>query len=289
MIIKRKIVISILALLAVLIYAASFVYQNLQMDEVPHIDSTPQRVDSTQQRIERLLDYAMQAEDGLHLTSPADYNAVNYYQDVLLLDPQNTEAIEGLRRVAAIRKEEIEPIWRHEVDRLLDKMELGAIAFNVPTNINIDDFSQVQLILSLTKTVEKLKLSITEKGEKVGAAIKVSRRMEARLSSYMFQITAITPEIQVISSGEQTEWKWEIHPKKAGRHQLHLTLTALLEVDGHSTPRAIRTFQKIIEVNVTTTQKIKFFFNNNWQWLWAAILVPVAGWLWKRKKKQLNR
>jgi hypothetical protein len=173
-----------------------------------------------------------------------------------------------------------------DVDRLLEEMEFGTIAFNAPTNINIDDSPQIQLILSLAETMEKLKQSITEEGEKVGATIRVSDRMEARLSGYMFQITAITPEIQAVSRRQQTEWKWEIHPKKEGKHRLHLTLTALLEIDGHSTSRAIRTFDKIIEVNVTATQKVGLFFKNNWQWLWAAILVPVAGWLWKRKKKK---
>lgn len=104
----------------------------------------------------------------------------------------------------------------------------------------------------------------------------------------MFQITAITPEIQAVSKRQRTEWKWEIHPKKEGKHKLHLTLTALLEIDGKSTPRTIRTFDKVIEVNVTATQKTSLLFKNNWQWLWAAILVPVVGWLWKRRKKQLT-
>ena len=170
------------------------------------------------------------------------------------------------------------------VDRLLNKMEFGAIAFNAPKNINIDDAPQIQLILSLANTVEELRNSIAEEGEKIGASIKVSDRMEARLSGYMFQITAITPEIQAISRLQKTEWKWEVHPKKEGKHRLHLTLTALLEIDGRSSPRTIRTFDKIIEVDVTATQKISIFFENNWKWLWAAILVPVAGWLWKRRK-----
>jgi hypothetical protein len=180
------------------------------------------------------------------------------------------------------------PLPPGNVDNLLNEMEFGAIGFNAPSNINIDDSTQIQLILSLANTVEELKKSIAEEGEKIGATIKVSDRMEARLSGYMFQITAITPEIQAVSKLQQTEWKWEIHPKKEGKHKLHLTLTALLEIDGHTTPRAIRTFDKIIEVNVTTTQKISLFFKNNWQWLWAAILVPVAGWLWKRRKNQLT-
>ena len=121
----------------------------------------------------------------------------------------------------------------NNVDKLIREMEFGSIAFNAPTNINIDDSHQIQLILSLAETVEGLKQSITEEGKKVGAIIKVSDRMEARLSGYMFQITAITPEIQAVSKSQQTEWKWEIHPKKEGKHRMHLTLTALLEIHLH--------------------------------------------------------
>lgn len=171
-----------------------------------------------------------------------------------------------------------------DVDRLLEGMEFGSIAFNAPTAINIKDSRQIQFLLSLAETAEDLKKAITEEGEKIGATIKVSDRMEARLSGYMFQITAITPEIQAVSKRQRTEWKWEIKPKEEGRHSLHLTLTALLGIDGRNTPRAIRTFSKSIEVEVTASQRLGIFFSNNWQWLWAAILVPVAGWLWKRRK-----
>jgi hypothetical protein len=82
-------------------------------------------------------------------------------------------------------------ITPHIVDRLLDKMEFGSIAFNAPSNINIKDSPQIQLILSLSETIDELKQSITEEGEKIGTTIRVSDRMEARLSGYMFQITAI--------------------------------------------------------------------------------------------------
>ncbi len=170
------------------------------------------------------------------------------------------------------------------VDKLLDEMELGAVVFNVPSKINIDDSPQIQLILSLADSIETLKKLITEEGKKIGATIKISNRMEARLTGYKFQISAITPEIQAVSKHRQTEWKWEIHPKEEGTNKLHLTVTALLDIDGHSTPRAIRTFDKDIEVQVTNRQKILLFFQNNWQWLWAAILLPVTGWLLKRRK-----
>jgi hypothetical protein len=170
----------------------------------------------------------------------------------------------------------------NSVDQLLNEMDLGSIAFNAPTEINIDDTPQIQLILSLTDTAEQLKQSITAAGDKLGAKIKVSNRMEARLTGYQFQITKVTPEVQAVSRNEQTEWKWEIEPKEAGRHNLYLTINALLEIDGQSTPRSIKTFDKQIEVHVTTTQWAKRFFEKNWQWLWTALLVPVVVWLWKR-------
>jgi hypothetical protein len=170
------------------------------------------------------------------------------------------------------------------VDQLLEQMEFGAIAFNAPSNINIDNSTQIQLLLSLAQSVENLKQAIVEEGERIGTNISVSDRMEARLTGYMFQITAITPEIQAVSKNQETEWRWEIYPKKEGKHSLHLTLTALLEINGHSTPRSVRTFDRTIDVTVTPTQKIKIFVKSNWQWLWAAILIPVGGWLWKRKR-----
>ncbi len=148
------------------------------------------------------------------------------------------------------------PPTPNSVDSLLDKMEFATIAFNAPAIINIDDSPQIQLILSLSEAVDEIKQSIIEEGERIGATIRVSDRIEARLSGYMFQITAITPETQAVSKSQRTEWKWEIYPKEEGQHKLHLTLTALLEIDGYSTPRSIRTFSKIIDVNVMATQKI---------------------------------
>ncbi len=172
------------------------------------------------------------------------------------------------------------------VDQLLKQMEFGHIAFNTPSRINIDDTPQLQLLLSLAEPIERLKTAITAEGEKLGFTVRVSERMEARLRGQAFAITPLTPEIQAVSKIERTEWKWQLKPQQAGRQSLHLTLSALLDIEGHNTPRIVKTFEKTILVEVTTTQKITRFLEANWKWLWTAILIPLVGWGWKVRARR---
>jgi hypothetical protein len=176
------------------------------------------------------------------------------------------------------------------IDRILRKMEFGNIAYNIPQSMNFHDKAIIDLKLGLTTSIDELKKMIEMEGQKEGARIHVSERMEAHLVGTDFSITAITPDIQAVSRSDVTEWKWEISPRNYGHLFLHLTLSAVLSVDGTSTPRVIRTFDKKIEVKVTWGQRISSFFEKNWQWLWAAILVPLVGWIWRTKqKKTLNK
>jgi len=124
-----------------------------------------------------------------------------------------------------------------------------------------------------------------EAGQKEGATINVSDQMEARLTGFGFAIQAVTPEIQAVSDKSTTEWKWDIKPAEPGLQRLHLTVSALLSIEGSRVPRAIRTFDRTIDVQVTSQERLSFFFTENWQWLWTAILIPIVGWLWGRRKK----
>jgi hypothetical protein len=173
---------------------------------------------------------------------------------------------------------------RDDVDRILKGLKSGNFAFNVPTTMNLRDTALIQVLLSLETSIDDLKQKIEAAGEKQGARIQVSNRMEARLSGSNFDITAVTPETQAVSQTQITEWKWEVKPRSTGHQQLHLTLSVLLDIDGTSTPKPFDAFDKVIDVEVTWNQQARSFLEKNWQWLWAAVLVPIAGWLWRRKK-----
>ncbi|MCU0640203.1 MAG: hypothetical protein MUF59_10095 [Candidatus Krumholzibacteria bacterium] len=172
------------------------------------------------------------------------------------------------------------------IDRILEQMEFSNIAFNMPDTMNLHETAVIKLILSLKTPIDSLRQMIEADGGVDAARIRVTDRMEARLSGPSFAITAITPEVQALSRNNITESKWEVKPCNKGKQNLHLTLSALMSVDGETTMRAIRTFDKVIEIEVTWNQQTVSFIQKNWQWLWAAILIPVAGWLWKKRKNK---
>jgi len=183
------------------------------------------------------------------------------------------------------------PTALEEVDRVVESMKQASIAFNAPKTLNIHDVAQIQLLLSLHRSIEDLQRSVTPPGERQGATVSVSNRMEARLTGTNFAITAITDEEQAIVSGADTEWKWEVAPKETGTQALHLTLTALFDVDGAKTRRTVQTFDRIIEVRVTRMQTLQDFFKKNWQWICTALLIPLGIWIFKKltSKKQKPR
>jgi hypothetical protein len=177
------------------------------------------------------------------------------------------------------------------IDRALEALPLGSIAFNVSTPMTLSRSENVHLLLSPSVPVEALQKQLVERlareGKVEGVQIRIGDRMEARLSGTNFAILAVTPEIQPVTWNEPTEWQWEVRPTAVGNQTLHLTLTAVMQINGVDSTRAIRTFDRDIQVQVTWPQRISGFAAENWQWLWTTLAVPIALWLWgKRRKKR---
>jgi hypothetical protein len=177
------------------------------------------------------------------------------------------------------------------IDRILETLPLANIAFNTPATLRLGHSAVIQLFLSMQHSIEQLQATISAVGEKEGARIHVADQMEARLSGVGFKIETITPEIQAVSERDITEWKWEIEPTRVGSQYLYLTLSVRLYVADNPVPRTVRTFDKIIEVSgvvLPLPQQLFTFAKDNWQWLWAAIVIPIVGWVigWLRKRRK---
>ena len=171
------------------------------------------------------------------------------------------------------------------VDRVLMHMQLANLAFNVPKTIRFGTTAQIQLLISAEQTIRQLRTKITAVGAKEGTTIRVAPRMEARLTGLGFKIQANTPEIQAVGGAGATVWTWEVQPTEKGTRRLHLTVSALITVQGKETSRTIETFDRVIEIHVTWMDRVSGFAGRNWKWLWTAILVPLAGLLLHRRKQ----
>jgi hypothetical protein len=171
-----------------------------------------------------------------------------------------------------------------QADHAFASMGIANIAFNTPQKINIRETFPVHLHLSLTKSLEELQREIAAFGPTDSARVPAANRMEAILigDKESFDVTEITAREQAIGTSNTVEWQWEVKPKLAGRHNLHLTLTPVFVVNG-ATVRKSKTFDRTIEVDITLGQMAQDFVSARWQWLWAAILVPIGGQLWRRR------
>ncbi|EJL7851640.1 hypothetical protein NM008_004526 [Vibrio parahaemolyticus] len=177
----------------------------------------------------------------------------------------------------------INPIALSAVDRLLQNFDFGSIAFNVPSSMKLAELKEINLLLSHSKSVESLVDALNLEGKKYGTEVKLSNRMQATLSGNGFDITELTPRVQAISSDLTSRWKWEVKAREQGILNLHLTLSALISVDGSSTPIVVDTFSKKVEVKVTRVEALQYFIKSNWQWLIATLILPIGGYFWKRR------
>ncbi|MGH9343345.1 MAG: hypothetical protein ACRD19_06250 [Terriglobia bacterium] len=179
------------------------------------------------------------------------------------------------------------------IDRALQSLTKGHIVFNAPDAMTLESTPEIRLLLSPKESIQSLQQSLQQQiqGQQnvEGATIGIAPEMEARLTGENFAITAVTPETQAVSGQEETEWRWDVKPQKAGTAELHLTLSAILQINGSSMPRSIQTFDKRILVQVTWDQRISGFVSGHWDWLWTVVIIPIGAWIWNKKRKRRRK
>lgn len=176
------------------------------------------------------------------------------------------------------------PSERRTISGLVAGLWLANVAFNAPTTMRLDEPMVIQLLLSGREPIRELKKKLTALGEREGEQIRASDSMEAELTGAGFDIVPVTPTVRLVSREDITEWKWEVTPNETGERRLHLTLSALIDVRGSEKPYTVRTFERTLEVNVPLRVRLETFVDENWQWLWTALVVPVGLWLLQRRR-----
>lgn len=167
-------------------------------------------------------------------------------------------------------------------DDVMIQLSQAAIAFNVPDKtINIDETFDIQLVIDPSKTAAELAKTITESGVVISNTITISKIVEVQIVAPKFTITTTTPDKQAIATTAPTTWEWTLKPNEAGKQTIKVSVNAIVLVGGKKAPRHISTFEQYITVNITTDQILVRWFKQYWQWLFTALLIPLAVYGWK--------
>ena len=121
------------------------------------------------------------------------------------------------------------------------------------------------------------------------APLKVSEIMTVTLvgDDDAFLVQPIGEAEQVIAGKPYGEWKWHVTPLKSGNQKLTLIAVAKILLEGRGEkPFYDKTLERPIIVHVDRWFTVKNFIANNWQWLWAVVVVPLAGLLWRVRRKR---
>ena len=153
------------------------------------------------------------------------------------------------------------------------------------------DITKLRISPAVYETVEQLKQKFEETEEPTVSCVQATNQMKADLVGSAFDVEERNNPVQGMLRNAPTEWEWKVAASKGGRHELKLNLSYDL------TPRQEDGFHDVIpvpldtkiNVEVTPWQRVANFVGTNWQWLWTAILVPVAIWLWGRYKRSQER
>ena len=85
------------------------------------------------------------------------------------------------------------------------------------------------------------------------------------------------------------KWRWNVTANEAGTQTLHLTIDAIVTIDGERFPRSLNVLDREIEVEITTMQQLSTFAETNWQWMAGTIVVPLSVWWWTNRRKRRRR
>jgi len=212
------------------------------------------------------------------------------YHDYGNQDKKETEAKHEIVSPAITAFEDVIIMYsgvdKNEVDIVVKALKEANIVFNSPSVMQKNSVEAVALILSVRESVQDL-LKAVEGEEKEPAVVKYSNRMKAKLiseNSKSFEIVEISPPLQAVGTMAPVRWRWNVTPLESGIQSLHLTLTALIIINGAETDLLVQTFHKEIQVNVTASDEFLHFLANNWQWLLGTLIFPLIVWYLKARE-----
>ena len=176
-----------------------------------------------------------------------------------------------------------------ELKRALAQLEEGSALLFIPDAIALDSSRDVHLVLHPEWQPEAFIENLHATGTVDTIQFPVASRMKAYLISRDsdFEILSIPPghDSKPIFDSTATTWTWDVKALQPGDLKLRVGIDAHLPLPNGAVEHNVFTSPPArVEVKGRFSRYVLAFIRNNWQWLWAVLLVPGVRWVWIRWK-----
>ncbi len=159
----------------------------------------------------------------------------------------------------------------------------GQIVYKIPDTMVV--LKNYEIIIRIQKGSQNINIEENLNGKITKKEIRVESKMEVKIKDpeNKFEISEINKERQIIESGEYTEWRFGIKPKKVGKCKLNIVVSIII---GEDVKEIV--YEDIIVINSNPTKQIKSWWEENWKLMLELILIPLSIWgynLWKNREK----
>lgn len=155
-------------------------------------------------------------------------------------------------------------------------------AFKVPSKVRQFESFEVSMHLATKKLADLINEigDITAEGTGIqGITGKVSPEMKAEIVGEGLIVKNPGPQEQLYVMDDETHWTWQVSPESSGSHKIKFLLHLHVYAEGKNTPTIIN----VADANVNVQGDLSGWLARNWGWFVLLLIIPVTGWLVRRR------
>jgi hypothetical protein len=171
---------------------------------------------------------------------------------------------------------------------LLNHLIEGKIAISIPDTMKYH--RNYPALASITASLNDIILlqGIDTSNIREIQPIQVSSKMKVSLidpTGENFSINNVNNKEQIINAKSNTVWQWNVKPLKSGTNKLIMVASVIIKSKQDDGEKDFVVTEKYISIHTPFMNGFIEFFEEKWQWILSAILIPLAIYWFKEKNK----
>lgn len=187
------------------------------------------------------------------------------------------------------------PTINEATDQIVNQLFPASTGIVAPTEASIDETFPLTLIIDPTvdETILLRQLESENPDQSIIAGTtKISSLAWPVLIAPDFIVDPATAAEQAVTKDSATTWTWQLKPKTGGKFTVIVELYAIVYIGDQQTKKKYKTLKQPITITVPPEPfyiKIWNWIDSKWEWLWGAVVFPIAGLIYaklRRKKRK---